>query len=111
MQWGWVCDHRPSWPKWKYDPRFLIGNTKHLPWWSPVSFDVGHPLRLGRRQTVPQSTWLTIPLWIPLVLTASPAAYLFYRDRRIPPHCCQSCGYDLTGNTSGVCPECGVTAT
>lgn len=23
---------------------------------------------------------------------------------------CQSCGYDLTGNVSGVCPECGVAA-
>lgn len=21
---------------------------------------------------------------------------------------CDQCGYDLTGNTSGVCPECGV---
>ena len=28
--------------------------------------------------------------------------------RNIPlPGCCRSCGYDLTGNTSGVCPECG----
>lgn len=25
-----------------------------------------------------------------------------------PPGYCQSCGYDLTGNESGVCPECGV---
>jgi len=23
------------------------------------------------------------------------------------PNCCKECGYDLTGNTSGVCPECG----
>jgi rubrerythrin len=22
---------------------------------------------------------------------------------------CRRCGYDLTGNTSGVCPECGTT--
>ncbi|UCG17088.1 MAG: hypothetical protein JSV19_03465 [Phycisphaerales bacterium] len=21
--------------------------------------------------------------------------------------CCRRCGYDLTGNVSGVCPECG----
>ncbi len=21
--------------------------------------------------------------------------------------CCQACGYNLTGNTSGICPECG----
>ena len=23
------------------------------------------------------------------------------------PFLCTTCGYDLTGNTSGVCPECG----
>ena len=23
------------------------------------------------------------------------------------PDACHKCGYDLTGNTSGVCPECG----
>ncbi len=27
-----------------------------------------------------------------------------------PPHCCQHCGYNLTGNVSGICPECGVKA-
>lgn len=26
---------------------------------------------------------------------------------RIPPDHCQRCGYDLTGNVSGKCPECG----
>lgn len=25
----------------------------------------------------------------------------------IPPGCCQKCGYNLTGNISGRCPECG----
>ncbi len=30
------------------------------------------------------------------------------RDRRrVPPGHCRRCGYDLTGNKSGVCPECG----
>ncbi len=24
-----------------------------------------------------------------------------------PPGHCQTCGYNLTGNVSGVCPECG----
>jgi hypothetical protein len=28
--------------------------------------------------------------------------------RRPRPRACPSCGYDLTGNTTGVCPECGV---
>ncbi len=26
---------------------------------------------------------------------------------RCPPGACRVCGYDLTGNTSGICPECG----
>ena len=31
------------------------------------------------------------------------------RERRpfYPPGHCQNCEYDLTGNVSGVCPECG----
>lgn len=28
-------------------------------------------------------------------------------DERTRPGHCQSCAYDLTGNVSGVCPECG----
>jgi len=26
---------------------------------------------------------------------------------RLAPHVCRTCGYDLTGNVSGRCPECG----
>ena len=29
------------------------------------------------------------------------------RRLRFPPGHCQRCAYNLTGNTSGVCPECG----
>jgi hypothetical protein len=32
--------------------------------------------------------------------------YVERYNRRIPKHFC-TCGYDLTGNVSGVCPECG----
>lgn len=28
----------------------------------------------------------------------------------IPPNHCRKCGYDLTGNESGTCPECGTEA-
>lgn len=27
--------------------------------------------------------------------------------RRLSPYLCLTCGYDLTGNVSGICPECG----
>jgi hypothetical protein len=30
-----------------------------------------------------------------------------WQRRPPPPGFCQGCGYDLTGNTSGMCPECG----
>ena len=29
------------------------------------------------------------------------------REQRAKRNLCISCGYDLTANTSGVCPECG----
>jgi ABC-type ATPase with predicted acetyltransferase domain len=29
------------------------------------------------------------------------------KDRRLASRQCIVCGYDLTANTSGVCPECG----
>lgn len=43
-----------------------------------------------------------------IIASAVLTVFAFWLDRRrILPHCCQGCGYDLTGNTSGVCPECG----
>ncbi len=47
-----------------------------------------------------------IPIWLPLAITALLTAFLFWRDRRHPPGHCQRCGYDLTGNVTGVCSEC-----
>ena len=47
------------------------------------------------------------PLSVPLIALAIPTAILWLRDRRIVPfgHCLH-CGYNLTGNESGKCPEC-----
>lgn len=51
---------------------------------------------------------IEVPLWIPFVLVSLATAFLWWRDhRRISPGHCEQCDYDLTGNTSGVCPECG----
>jgi len=37
-------------------------------------------------------------------------AIIFQRTpRRIPPGHCATCGYNLTGNVSGKCSECGAT--
>lgn len=48
------------------------------------------------------------PVWPLMVATVVPAVILWVTNgRRYPPHACQHCGYDLTGNVSGRCPECG----
>ncbi len=48
-----------------------------------------------------------VPLWLPLGLLGIPTALLWWLDGPPRPGHCQNCGYNLTGNTSGRCPECG----
>ena len=47
-----------------------------------------------------------LPLWLPLVVLLVPTVWLWRRDRPRPGFC-RVCDYDLTGNTTGCCPECG----
>jgi len=61
-----------------------------------------------------ESCWLDLPLWIPFVLcVAYPTVvlvrspYLFRKRYRRKHGLCIRCAYNLTGNTSGICPECG----
>jgi len=95
---GLVVEWSPAWPRWvashktSTSPRKLVhfayiwgdANSGLLPYW-----------------------WLILPLWMPFLLIALPTAFLWWRDRRVPPVRCQRCGYDLTGDASGVCSECG----
>ncbi len=62
-----------------------------------------------RRNNVSGFYGIRLPLWIPALLVAIPSFLLWWRNRKLMPvgHC--ECGYDLTGNVSGVCPECGTT--
>ena len=51
---------------------------------------------------------VSISFWLAVLLVSALTALLWRLDRRrIPPGHCQHCGYNLTGNVSGVCPECG----
>jgi len=64
------------------------GLLMRLPRWSPVKVE--------------------LPNWLLFATTTMPTAFFFWLDRRrTRPGHCQQCGYNLTGNTSGICPECG----
>ena len=85
-----------------------IPGGDELPVWAMVradEFGLGWWPRSWYRSTPYHA--VSAPLWLPLLLVALPTAFLWYLDRRLPRGHCQACGYDLTGNVSGVCPECG----
>jgi hypothetical protein len=83
---GWSSGRsNPRWPQWGC--RFRRYSA----------FDLGN-----------RDVQVIVPLWMPFLIVAIPTAYLWWRDRRqIPAGHCRKCGYNLTGNVSGVCPECG----
>lgn len=75
-----------------------------------------HILRMPRRVLLLPRTligpdcfrYVSAPLWIPLVLLLAVATIRRpWKAREPPSGCCRLCGYDLTGNVSGTCPECG----
>jgi hypothetical protein len=72
-------------------------------------FDVNDDLgfHLPKVGIYPYHAQLIIPLWTALTLVWGIAALTWYRRRHILPGHCRKCGYNLTGNTSGRCPECG----
>ena len=54
------------------------------------------------------SHWYTAwPLWIPLAVLAGSTVLVWRSTKPWRPECCDGCGYDLSGSTSGICPECG----
>ena len=48
-----------------------------------------------------------IPLWLLFLPCAVSTVALWRRGRKPPPNHCLHCCYNLTGNVSGRCPECG----
>lgn len=65
-----------------------------LPVWTVMDF--GWPLLIVNVILV----GLTVALWLPEIL-------LWRSERQVKSGCCCHCGYNLTGNVTGRCPECG----
>jgi len=79
--------------------------------WSLLGIDLLHEVSVENRNLIEKTTMKT-RAWIPIaILSAAPFCAMIRGPlRRRSRHrrgLCISCGYDLTGNISGTCPECG----
>jgi len=80
---GWICNTNLGW---EY--------RRKLIWLPSLRSDSG-------------GTVLVVPFWIPFVVGVVVWALSARRFRTGLIGHCRKCVYDLTGNVSGVCPECG----
>lgn len=71
-----------------------------MSWRSNYWFDTIR-LRNGTRIGV------VVPSWVVFATCMVPTGVAWYRIRKRRPGTCYKCEYDLTGNESGRCPECG----
>ena len=95
------------------DPNFLnnpvASRTSHFLGFLYMSGRAG----AHRPSNPPQvATLVAVPLWMSLVITTPYPTTAFIRGplrrwRRRKRGECANCGYNLTGNVTGVCSECG----
>ncbi|HUN80757.1 MAG TPA: hypothetical protein VMV81_04530, partial [Phycisphaerae bacterium] len=78
-----------------------------MPYWRS-KVDPPSTLATGGRIAGPATfrNW-QIPCWLVALGLLLICTINFLLDRPIPENICVNCRYDLTGNASGVCPECG----
>ena len=91
-------------PGWACIPYYSRWRTGQMPWTEFADDFLGFGL--------PDRNWklsgcLGIPIWLLVGTVGFPTAFLWWRDRRPKAGFCKVCKYDLTGNVSGTCPECG----
>jgi len=86
----------PSFNKWGFGFWLIKTICRPTGWW-----------RFGGRKLV----IVYAPFWLAVPVLAMPpisvGVALVRRKRRAKEGCCPICGYNLTGNVSGVCSECG----
>lgn len=103
---GWGRDLQMLWdsaivgivPGWLY---VSSAPTPYV-WWPSYSGPIASGGGLG------DTSWCSVPVWL-LILPCLVAQFVIVRRSRAGPNpqACHTCTYDLTGNRSGRCPECG----
>ena len=99
---GWYRSGSMRSPEMVFRFEFTSGWRWESAMWPRIYHVVATPKTSGEE-------WLVIvPIWMLLVPSAWLSWFFYRRSRRnrLIGHC-PNCEYDLTGNTSGVCPECG----
>jgi hypothetical protein len=121
---------------WTSGPRSLYDREKQLQWdladeltsfetrsfsrWFPGNIGLGWPIYTSlvqpRCADYPQNTTSSHELYLPLWMLALPTlsmtmlSFLALRPKSQISHTtCAKCSYNLIGNQSGACPECGTT--
>lgn len=89
----------------RMSPQFV---PEQFPWHAPPPFDPAAPTKrlLARQYEAKFPVWptaLALAIWPLSWLCLGPLRALLRRRKGL----CLHCTYDLTGNTSGTCPECG----
>jgi len=87
--------------------------------WLPSNMEIGSFAIIDMRASMcyrsRRPKLVVFPFWFPSLLLAAYPCYAIAKSlvrpycRRKSNLCCQ-CGYNLTGNESGQCPECGYVA-
>ena len=99
---GWRVEHHAS---------LYVGYSYGPTFWARHGFGLQRLFLSFGSVVRPDEGWVvSVPTWLVASICAlMPGSLLIQRRvaRRIHENHCKICGYNLTGNTSGVCPECG----
>ena len=87
-------------------PSAWVSNATEWGFEWPSRTDCALVNKNGHQFTAWNWSW-TFPIWILPASLAGATLLTWLLARRHPPGHCVQCGYNLTGNVSGRCPECG----
>lgn len=92
-----------QWPGISTDPRVEFSKASGAVVWK---YKTGRPSS-ELFPVFPSYRYYYIPFWPVVAIPIGVFLFRFFRRPRLIPGRCYQCGYNLTGNTSGTCPECG----